>query len=299
MHAVFARITKVDETTRTVTGRAAQEVLDRDNELFDYDSSVPYFKAWSAEIYADTDGKSMGNVRSMHGNIAAGKVTAMDFNPAEKAIDISAKIIDDNEWEKVLEGVHTGFSIGGRYAKKWGEIMNGKMVTKYTAVPNEISIVDRPCIPTAKFFSVHKRDGTIEKRAFANVQFSKPAIEFIDGEVQLLKGGPGSGPHGGSGDKSSQLAGFASARAKRLSDQGKGKSGNWHTTKDAAKASEKAHEATKQATAATRSGASNAKDLHASAARAHIEAANAHMGTNNAAGFNHESAAEQHLLAAK
>src|SRR5260370_35636605 len=113
MQPVFARIYKVDEETRTVTGRAAQEVVDRDNELFDYASSKPEFMRWSAEVSADTNGKSLGNVRSMHGNTAAGKVTDIQFLDVEKAIDISAKIVDNNEWEKVLEGVHTGFSIGG------------------------------------------------------------------------------------------------------------------------------------------------------------------------------------------
>lgn len=180
MQPIFARIVKVDEETRTVTGRAAQEVVDRDNEIFDYDTSKPEFMKWSAEVHADTSGKSLGNVRSMHGNIAAGKLTNIDFNDVEKAIDVSAKIIDNNEWEKVLEGVHTGFSIGGRYARKWAQPINGKMVQRYTAVPSEISIVDRPCCPTAKFFEVHKRDGSFEKREF---------LAYMD------KGGPGSGPH--------------------------------------------------------------------------------------------------------
>lgn len=190
MQPIFARITKVDEETRTVTGRAAQEVVDRDNEIFDYDTSKPEFMKWSAEVSADTQGKSLGNVRSMHGNIAAGKLTNIDFNDVEKAIDVSAKIIDDNEWEKVLEGVHTGFSIGGRYARKWAQPINGKMVQRYTAVPSEISIVDRPCCPTAKFFEVHKRDGSVEQH------------EFL---AYMEKGGPGSGPHPSGGSKQSAI----------------------------------------------------------------------------------------------
>jgi hypothetical protein len=194
MQPIYARIYKVDEATRTVTGRAAQEVVDRDNEMFDYQSSKPEFMKWSAECSADTNGKSLGNVRSMHGNIAAGKLTNIEFLDEERAIDVSAKIVDNNEWEKVLEGVHTGFSIGGRYAKKWAEPIGGKMITRYTAVPSEISIVDRPCIPTAKFFSIHKRDGSVVRKAFA----VQPVVEFVGGKVQMIKGGPGSGPHGGS-----------------------------------------------------------------------------------------------------
>ena len=169
MTPIYARIYKIDEKTRTVTGRAVQEMIDRDGEVFDYKSSKPNFQSWSAEVFADTNGKSYGNVRSMHGNVAAGKLTEIEFNDAEKAIDVSAKIVDDGEWQKCLEGVHTGFSIGGRYARKWSDIQDGKVVQRYTAMPAEISLVDRPCVPSAKFFNVHKRDGSVERRAFANV----------------------------------------------------------------------------------------------------------------------------------
>src|ERR1700683_1348323 len=113
MQPIYARIYKIDEKTRTVTGRAAQEVIDRDNEIFDYESSKPNFQSWSAEVFADTNGKSYGNVRSMHGNVAAGKLTEIEFNDAEKAFDVSAKMVYAVEWKKCLEGVHTGFSIGG------------------------------------------------------------------------------------------------------------------------------------------------------------------------------------------
>jgi len=161
---IFARITKVDVARREVWGRACQEVPDHSGEIFDYAKSKPYFEKWSAEVQKASKGKSLGNLRSMHGNIAAGKLVAMDFNDDECAIDISAKVVDDNEWEKVLEGVHTGFSIGGKYVDKWKE--DG--LTRYVADPSEISLVDRPCIPTATFFDVIKADGSIIKKQFAN-----------------------------------------------------------------------------------------------------------------------------------
>lgn len=111
----------------------------------------------------------------MHGNVCAGKLTDIDFNDVEKAIDVTAKILDPTEWRKVVEGAYLGFSIGGRYARKWAEVQNGKAVTRYTAVPSEMSIVDRPCIPTAKFhqiskggFLLTKRDGTTERRQFCS-----------------------------------------------------------------------------------------------------------------------------------
>ena len=78
------------------------------------------------------------------------------------------------------------------------------MVTRYTAVPSEISIVDRPCCPTAKFFHIKKRDGSIVKREFAYTH----ELRLVDGRLALVekldddsieKGGPGSGRHAGGG----------------------------------------------------------------------------------------------------
>ena len=167
MHpTIFARIIKVDEAKRLVIGRAVQEVVDKENEVFDYETSKPYFEKWSAEVYKDTDGKSLGNVRSMHTAIAAGKLEDIRFEDAEKAIDVSAKIVDNNEWDKVLEGVYTGFSIGGKYVRKWPSELDGSVVTRYTAKPSEISLVDRPCIKEARFFEVQKRDGSVSRVAF-------------------------------------------------------------------------------------------------------------------------------------
>ena len=253
MQPIFARIYKVDEATRTVYGRAAQEVVDRDNELFDYASSKPEFQKWSAEVFADTAGKSYGNVRSMHGNIAAGKLTEITFEDAEKAIDVAAKIIDNNEWTKCIEGVHTGFSIGGRYARKWSEPINGKMVTRYTAVPSEISIVDRPCIPTAKFFSIHKRDGSVIEKEF------------------VTKGGPGSGPHPGGGKTGSKTYQAASARAADASDHAFNTGNSRNTSKE-----DKAHAHANAALAhqmagaiAGRAGDSTGKQFHAEAVAIH------------------------------
>jgi hypothetical protein len=170
---MFAQITKVDQENRIVYGRAAQDgVVDKTDEVFDYETSKPYFQQWSAEASDATRGLSLGNVRSMHGNVATGKLVDIQFDDHDQAIDVAAKIVDDNEWQKVLGGVYTGFSIGGRYIKRWPDVVNGQSVTRYTAVPTEISIVDRPCIPTAKFFDIQKADGRVERRAFRNSEVS-------------------------------------------------------------------------------------------------------------------------------
>lgn len=171
---MFAQLTKVDEAKRLVYGRAAQEVPDRADEIFDYASSKPYFVEWSKAFAEDTGGKSLGNLRAMHGKVAAGKLTEIVFNDDAKAIDIAAKIVDDGEWKKVLEGVYTGFSIGGSYVgDKITEKIDDREVKRYTAQPAEVSIVDSPCIPTAKFFEVVKADGAVSK-----VEFRPSSIEL-------------------------------------------------------------------------------------------------------------------------
>lgn len=158
---LFVPITKVDVEKREVWGRAVQEVPDKAKEIFDYETSAPLFRDWSAGFEKATDGKSLGNIRAMHGKVAAGKVTAIDFNDTDKAIDICAKVVDEAEWQKCLEGVYTGFSIGGSYEKTWKD---GNL-TRYTARPAEISIVDNPCVPTARFQMV-KADGVVEEKEF-------------------------------------------------------------------------------------------------------------------------------------
>lgn len=184
----FFQITKVDEEKRLVTGRAVEETPDRAGEIFDYETSKPYFEAWSKQVSDDTAGKSLGNVRSMHGNVAAGKLTEMHFDDDARAVDITAKVVDDNEWEKVLEGVHTGFSIGGRYVKKWAD---GDL-KRYTADPNEISLVDRPCIPTAKFFDIQKADGSVLRKAFKEKTMDPKVVtvdELTDEMAKMLNDG--------------------------------------------------------------------------------------------------------------
>lgn len=180
---MFAQITKVDAEKREVWGRLVQEVPDRAGEIFDYESSKPYFKAWNDEFATATDGKSLGNMRAMHGKVAAGKFTHVEFNDAEKAIDVCGKVVDDAEWKKVLEGVYTGYSIGGSYVgSKKAEKVDGADVLRYTAKPSEGSLVDSPCIPTAKFFDIVKADGVIEK-----VAFQPPALEVTGTDDQVAE----------------------------------------------------------------------------------------------------------------
>jgi hypothetical protein len=161
---LFLPLAKVDLDRRLITGVATAETPDRSGEIFDYASSKPNFEKWSAEAAAASGGKSLGAVRVMHTAVAAGKLTDIAFDDDAKRITVCAKIVDDDEWRKVQEGVYTGFSQGGRYVKRWADPDTG--LTRYTAEPHEISLVDLPCVPDATFDVV--KGGVIKKRAFAS-----------------------------------------------------------------------------------------------------------------------------------
>jgi len=161
---LFVPLTKVDVEKRLVYGTIAEEIPDKANEIMDYESARPEFEAWSAEIAKASNGRSVGNLRAMHGNVAAGRLDTIAFDDEAKRIECCGKVVDDAEWAKVLEGVYTGFSMGGQYVKRWKDADHPHL-TRYTPRPSEVSLVDNPCIPTATF-EVVKEDGTVELRKF-------------------------------------------------------------------------------------------------------------------------------------
>lgn len=180
---MFIPITKVDAARRFVYGVATAEIEDRTGEICDYASTKPLYEKWSAEIAESTRGKSLGNLRAMHGPIAAGKVTEITFNDPKKQIEICAKVVDDAEWAKVIEGVYTGFSQGGTYERRWTDA-EGR--TRYTAAPNEISLVDLPCLPEATFEMI-KADGTSEQRCFGKGQDNVARLANLVEELNWLQ----------------------------------------------------------------------------------------------------------------
>lgn len=158
---IFFRLTKFDEIKGEVTGIATAELPDQTGEICDYETTKPFYQKWSDRVSKATKGKSLGNVREMHSNIAAGKIIDLVFDDVAKTIVITAKVVDPVSLNKVREGVLTGFSQGGDYIKKWkdGEFM------RYTADPSEVSLVDNPCLSEATF-EVIKSDGSKELRKF-------------------------------------------------------------------------------------------------------------------------------------
>ncbi len=184
---MFARLLKVDEAKREVSGIMVAEVPDKEGEIFDYESSKPYFKAWNrqfskATAFLPEDERSLGNVREMHQAKAVGKLTACSYDDIAKSIEVTAKIVDDVAWKKCASGIYTGFSIGGEYVDTWED---GEL-TRYTARPAEASIVDNPCVPTAEF-SLVRADGAIELRKF--VQKEAKGMRIKEAEAGAVKKG--------------------------------------------------------------------------------------------------------------
>jgi len=167
---IFIPLAKVDEARHEVWGYATLEEPDEGDEIMDYDSSKPLFLKWSQDVASRSGGKSLGNVRGQHrDDVAAGRLIAFTPDDDRKGFWVGAHVVDAAEWKKVETGVYTGFSVGGRYARRWPDTRMNKM--RYTARPLEISLVDAPCVRSATFQYV-KADGLTEDRPFV-----QPALD--------------------------------------------------------------------------------------------------------------------------
>jgi hypothetical protein len=186
---LFVPIVKIDAAKRLVYGIVTAEAPDALGEVCDYASTKPHYQTWSQKFAAATDGKSFGNLRAMHGSIAAGKLVDIAFNDDARRIEICGKVVDDAEWQKVEEGVYTGFSQGGRYVRRWTDPDDPKLM-RYTAEPTEVSLVDHPCLPDATF-AVIKADGSTEARRFkaagAGEDFAKIGARHSKADKERIK----------------------------------------------------------------------------------------------------------------
>ena len=132
----------------------------------------------------------------MHEHRAIGKVLSfetrevLDESTGEthKGIWVTAYVSKTAEdvWEKVLEGVYSGFSIGGKIIQRAKASVKDKVVnfiTKYSLI--ELSLVDNPANPLANVVTIMKvADGEIEglvkNTTILNVQYNEK-----DGTVVL------------------------------------------------------------------------------------------------------------------
>ncbi|HTV88001.1 MAG TPA: DUF6582 domain-containing protein [Stellaceae bacterium] len=128
-------IAKVDAAERMVWGYASTEAADDQGETV----------TRTALAAALDDYMRFANIREMHRNSAVGVATAAEIDA--KGLYLAARIVDDDAWQKVREGVYKGFSIGGRVTARAAADRNTITGLQLT----EISIVDRPANPEAVF----------------------------------------------------------------------------------------------------------------------------------------------------
>ena len=130
---LYAEITKIDRERRMVFGYASTEALDSQGE-------VVRKEAIEAAL---PDYMRFANIREMHQPSAVGvaKEAAID----DKGLYLAARIVDDEAWKKVTEGVYKGFSIGGRVTDR--DKAQKHVITGVELL--EISLVDRPANPEA------------------------------------------------------------------------------------------------------------------------------------------------------
>jgi HK97 family phage prohead protease len=128
-------IAKIDAEQRMVWGYASTEALDEQGEIVKRE-------ALDAAL---ADYMRFANIREMHQPSAIG--VAKEATIDDKGLYLAAKIVDDEAWEKVIQGVYKGFSIGGRVTAR--DPTDRNIITGLTLT--EISVVDRPANPEAVF----------------------------------------------------------------------------------------------------------------------------------------------------
>jgi hypothetical protein len=174
------QLQKYDPFTGQFIAIAAMgKVVDRAKERLDYPGSKPYFQKWSDSQYEASGGKSYGNVRLQHDPKRPAGILykAPEYNDDEQTIRVFGQAVDPVTKELMQSGALTGVSIGGAYIKKTVNPKDG--VTDYIASPQEISVVDRPCLAQATFEVVKNEQGETEMRKFASEEDSASLIKKL------------------------------------------------------------------------------------------------------------------------
>lgn len=152
---IYAPIEKIDEAERMVYGYASTEALDTQKERIS--------KAAVTEALGDY--MQWANIREMHSKTSAvGVAKSADID--EKGLYVAAKVVDDAAWNKVVEGVYKGFSLGGTRISKVDDTITKMIMT-------EISLVDRPANPECRF-EVYKAEGAKddEEGKYGDVEYA-------------------------------------------------------------------------------------------------------------------------------
>jgi len=150
---LFAPITRIDKDAWVVEGIATSEEVDSFGTIFSFDASKRAFQNWS---------QRNANVREMHDKKAVGKGIHWWPDEQSKQIHVRCKVSRGapDTWQKVLDDVLCGFSVGA-VRTKWGSVTrNGKTypyLEDYDLA--ELSLVDNPSNPDCNFALLCRADG--------------------------------------------------------------------------------------------------------------------------------------------
>jgi hypothetical protein len=173
--ARFIPISKIDEAQRMVWGVASDESIDAEGEVLDYEATKAAVTRWA----------EWGNIREMHNPSAVGVATEIVLDDATRSLFIGVHVVDDAAWQKVRAGVYKGFSVGGKALKKILQSMNGRVIRRVVEyILNEISLVDRPANPSARFTLVK---AVITKGAIDMAKLGKMDDEEMSPETEEEK----------------------------------------------------------------------------------------------------------------
>jgi phage head maturation protease len=160
---LYGNLTKVDTERRMVWGYASTEAKDAHGETI----------LKSAIEDALDDYLEFANIREMHQLSAVG--TAEEAEVDEKGLYLGAYVSDDTAWKKVTDKTYKGFSVGGKVLARDPD--DKKIITKILLT--EISLVDRPSNPEARF-DVWKAAGSPQEDAsMATKTKTKPATQAV------------------------------------------------------------------------------------------------------------------------
>ncbi len=124
----YGEIQKRDDAKRLVEGYASTEAVDSDGEII-----------LRSGLQEALDGyMEYGNVREMHSASAVGVTKEAEID--DRGLFIVVKVVDDDAWKKVQEGVYKGSSIGGRVKER--DAANRKVIKRLSL--HEISWIGPP-----------------------------------------------------------------------------------------------------------------------------------------------------------
>ena len=144
----FSKVAENPDGTVTVQGKATSEALDHDEQIVDREFAKKALPTWF---------RDWGNVREMHGPIAAGRAKDLQWDENDDPL-LTVKVVDAGSVKKVKEGVLQAFSIGVNHPRfradpkaRKGRMIDGEVM--------EVSLVDRPSDPDCRILVVKRADG--------------------------------------------------------------------------------------------------------------------------------------------